>query len=502
MPHTPLVDMPPDEFRRHGYAVIDRLVDHFATLAERVPYPAATPLDIAPLFDVPVPENGEPLETILTDWETKILPNSSVQGSPRFFGWVNGGSSQVGALADALASGLNPNPGGWRAAQAATVIENQTIRWLADLMGLDASTSGLFVSGGTMANTAAIRMALTATATWDIIHDGLQSPDRPRCLTVYMADHESHASLTKAVDLLGLGRHAIRLVPSRSDFTIDPDALEAMLTTDIATGMTPFCLVGHAGSINVGAIDDLTAMADIAARHKIWFHVDGACGALGAMLPELRPRYAGMERADSVSFDAHKWMGVPYEAGCVMARNAAHLRQGFAVSASYLAEDDTSALEQFDFYDRGPQMSRGWRALKVWLSLRHYGAEGYRAFFRRTLDNAQYLHELVSAHPAWEVVQPSPTLYIYSFRFIGESASQASDLALDTLNAAIAEQIKLRGIALVMTTRIRGRVTQRLSIANHRTQREDILAVFEAMTRIGAELQSATPALDKLASVE
>ncbi len=502
MHNTPPVDMPPDEFRRHGYAVIDRLVDYFVTAAARPAYPAVSPLDIAPLFDVPAPEHGEPLETILTDWETKILPNSSVQSSPRFFGWVNGGGSQVGALADALASGLNPNPGGWRAAQAATVIENQTIRWLADLMGLDPSTSGLFVSGGTMANTAALRMALTATAAWDIVNEGLQSPDRPRHLTVYMADHESHVSLKKAVDLLGLGRNAIRLVPSRPDFTIDPDALEAMLSSDIANGMTPFCLVGHAGSINVGAIDDLTAMADIATRHKLWFHVDGACGALGAILPELRPRYAGMERADSVSFDAHKWMGVPYECGCVMARDPAHLRQGFAVTASYLNEDHDPALEPFDFYDRGPQMSRGWRALKVWLSLRHYGAEGYRAFFRQTIDNAQYLHGLVSAHPAWEVVQPSPALYIYSFRYVGEPAFQASQASLDALNAEIADQIKLRKIALVMTTRIRGRVTQRLSIANHRTRREDVLAVFEAMTRIGAELHPASPALDKIASVQ
>lgn len=502
MPHTPLVDMPPDEFRRHGYAVIDRLVDHFATVSDRPAYPAVTPLDIVPLFDVPAPEQGEPLETILTDWETKILPNSSVQSSPRFFGWVNGGSSQVGALADALASGLNPNVGGWRAAPAAAVIENQTIRWLADLMGLNKSTAGLFVSGGTMANTAAIRMALTVTATWDIANEGLQSADRPRHLTIYMADHEAHASLTKAVDLLGLGRRAIRLVPSKPDFTIDTEALEAMLTADLAAGMTPFCLVGHAGSINVGVIDDLAAMADIAARHKIWFHVDGACGALGAILPELRPLYVGMERADSVSLDAHKWLGVPYEAGCVMTRNPDHLRQGFEVSASYLSEDHDPALEPYDFFDRGPQMSRGWRALKVWLSLRHYGVEGYRAFFRRTIDNAHYLHELVTDHPDWEVVQPSPTLYIYSFRYVGEPDRRPADDTLDAINAQIAEQTKLRGVALANTTRMRGRVTQRLSIANHRTQREDIREVFEAMTRIGAELLSAGPALDNRASLK
>jgi glutamate/tyrosine decarboxylase-like PLP-dependent enzyme len=484
-PQPTPVDLPAEEFRRQGYAVIDRLVDHFATLRERPVYPDVSPLDLAPLFDAPPPETATPLEAILADWDNRIVPNSSLQGNPRFFGWVNGGGTQVGALADALASGLNPNPGGWRAAQAAVVIENQTIEWLARLLGLAPTAGGLFVSGGTMANTAALRLALCHTARWDIKAGGLQAADRPARLTVYMADHESHISLTKAVDLLGLGRDAIRRVPSQPDFTIDTAALDRMLSADIAAGMTPFCLVGHAGSINVGAIDDLATLADIAAARGLWFHVDGACGALGAMLPELRPRYAGMERADSVSFDAHKWLGVPYECGCVMVRQSAHLRQAFGVQASYLHETHDDRLEPFDFFDRGPQMSRGWRALKVWMSLRYYGATGYREFFRRTIDNARYLHQLVSAHPAWEVIQPEPALYIYAFRYVG-SATDPADL--DQLNARLADETKRRGVALVMTTRVHGRITQRLSIANHRTTRDDIREVFEAMTGIGAEL--------------
>ena len=479
------VDMPAEEFRRHGIAVIDRLVAHYASLHDQPAYPAVSPIDLVPLFDGPVPEHGEPLDAILADWEWKILPNSSIQGSPRFFGWVNGGGTQVGTLAEALATGLNPNPGGWRAAQAATVIENQTIRWLAELMGLDATAGGLFVSGGTMANTAALQMALRATATWDIVADGLQASDRPSRLTVYMADHEAHVSFKKALDLLGLGRNALRLVPSHDDFTIDTAALEAMLVADRAAGMTPFCVVGHAGSINVGAIDDFAALADITERHGLWLHLDGACGALGAILPELGGRYAGIERADSVSFDGHKWMGIPYECGCVLARDASRLKRTFGVTASYLHEQPDDALEAFDFYDRGPQMSRGWRAMKVWMSLRYYGAEGYRRFFRRTIDNARYLHELVAGHPDWEVVQPEPSLYIYSFRFRPAGVAEAD---LDDLNARLADEVKARRVALVMTTRIRGRVTQRFSIANHRTTRDDIREVFEAMTRIGREL--------------
>ncbi len=485
------VDLPADEFRAAGYDTIDRLVDYFETVASRRVYPERTPVDIAPMFERPAPEHGEPLADILADWTDRIVPNSSLQAHPRFFSWVNGGGSQVGALADALASGLNANPGGWRAAQAAAVIENQSIRWLAELLHLDPATAGLFVSGGTMANTAALRMALTHTATWDITNEGLQSPDRPRLLTVYMADHETHASFTKALDLLGLGRNSLRRVPSHDDFTIDLAALERMLADDIATGMTPFCIVAHAGSINVGAIDPFDELARIARQHKLWLHVDGACGALGAMLPELREKYRGMDLADSVSFDAHKWMGVPYECGCVLVRDASRLRHAFGVSASYLHEGEDPALEPYDFFNRGPQMSRGFRALKVWMSLRHYGASGYRQFFRRTIDNARHAHELVAASPEWQVVQPAPSLYIYSFRWIGNGSGDPE--SIDRVNLRIADEMKRRGIALVMTTRIRGRVVQRLSIANHRTTRDDIRATIEAMAAIGRE-QEDTPA--------
>lgn len=491
------VDLPPEEFRTAGHDAIDRLVNYYATLSERPVFPSASPVDLAVEFDRPLPERGEPLADILADWTDRVVPNSSLQGHPRFFSWVNGGGTQVGALAELLAAGLNANPGGWRAAQSAAVIENQCIAWFAEMLGLDPATSGMFVSGGTMANTAALRMALAATATWDLRADGLQSPDRPARLTVYMADHEAHVSLTRAVDTLGLGRNAIRLVPSRDDFSIDVAALERMLDDDIAAGMKPFCIVGHAGSINVGAIDPFVELSRVARAHGLWLHLDGAIGGLAPILPELREAYRGFELADSISFDAHKWMGVPYECGCFLVRDPSAMARAFSISASYLMEGEESELDRYDFFNRGPQMSRGFRALKVWMSLRHYGVEGYRQFFRRTIDNARYAHELVSASPEWEVIQPEPRLYIYSFRYIPAGWPVGAPLAarnhlsnpeyLDRLNAHIADEMKRRQIALVMTTRVRGRVVQRLSIANHRTTREDIRATIEAMAAIGRE---------------
>jgi aromatic-L-amino-acid/L-tryptophan decarboxylase len=482
-------DVSPAEFKALGHDVMDLVADYYATMTTEPAFPGCKPADVAALFTAPAPETAESAEAILADWRTRIMPNSSRQGSPRWFGFVNGSGSQIGTLADALASALNPNCGGWRASPAATEIERQTIRWLAELMGYVPECGGVFVSGGTMANVAALRVALCAKATWDIDRDGVQARNGAGPMTVYMADHETHVSLTRAVDLIGLGRSALRGVPSHADFTIDVAALERMLDADIAAGMTPFCIVGHVGSINVGAIDDINALADIAARRNLWLHLDGACGALGGMLPELQPHFAGMARADSVSFDAHKWLGVPYEAGCLMVRDLAALRRTFAMQATYLLPASDNEYSGDNFFDYGPQLSRSWRALKVWMTLRYYGAEGIRTFFRQTMACAKHLHALVSASEDFEVVQPSPLLYIYAFRW-APKALRGNDALLDTLNQEICNELQRRLIAFAMTTRIRGRVTQRLSICSHRTTVADIDVTFEAMRGIGQELMA------------
>lgn len=483
----PAVDLPPEEFRALGHEAIDLITQFFADINNAAPFPGRPPAEVRALFDLPLPIAGEDPHAILADWTAKILPNSSVLGSPRWFGFVNGSGNQIGAIADALASALNPNLGGWKASPAATEIERRTIAWLSEMIGYAPDAGGLFLSGGTMANMAALRTALHNKATWDIGTDGLQASGGRR-MTVYMADHETHVSFQGAVDFLGLGQAALRKVPSNADFTIDIAALEAMLDADVAAGMTPFCIVGHGGSINVGALDDFAALADIADRRNLWFHVDGACGALGAILPELAEHFRGMERADSVSFDAHKWLGTPYEAACLLVRNAESLEQAFVTHATYLLSSTSSEYTGFNYFNYGPQLSRGWRALKVWMSLRQYGVDGYRAIFRRTIACARHLHQLVLASDDFEVVQPEPELYIYSFRY-APAALRHDDAALDLLNQRVADELMTRQVAFVMTTRIRGRVTQRWSVCSHRTTIADIDATFNAMRAIGAELQ-------------
>lgn len=478
-------DLPAAEFKALGREVIDLIADYYAGIDTEPAFPGCKPADVVALFDASPPERAEPVAAILADWREKVIPNSSRQGSPRWFGFVNGSGSQIGTLADALASAVNPNCGGWRASPAATEIERETIRWLAELIGYPVDCGGVFLSGGTMANVAALRTAMVDRAGWDIAEDGVQARGNKGPLTVYMADHETHVSFVRAVDLLGLGRKALRAVPSHADFTIDVAALERMIAADIAAGMTPFCIVGHVGSINVGAIDDIPALADVAARHKLWLHLDGACGALAGMLPEFEKKLGAMSRADSVSFDAHKWLGVPYEAGCLLVKDIGAMRRTYNMQATYLLPSKDNEYNGDNFFDYGPQLSRGWRALKVWMTLRYYGAEGIRTFFRQTMACARRLHELVQASEDFEVVQPAPELYIYSFRY-APRALRGNDAKLDEINQFISDELQRRLIAFAMTTRIRGRVTQRLSICSHRTTLADIEATFEAMREIGA----------------
>ena len=312
-----------------------------------------------------------------------------------------------------------------------------------------------------------------------------------------MADHEGHISIERAADLLNLGRRAVRRVSSRKDFTIDPQALESMIRADRARGDHPFCVVAQVGSINTGAIDPLEEIADICERYELWFHADGACGAVGAMLPEKKEMYKGLDRADSVTLDPHKWLFIPYECGCLLVREPEKLRRAFSLSAPYLRGTLPTEYTGLDYFEYGPEMSRGFRALKVWMTLRHYGVEGYRKLLRQGIRCAEHLDERVQASDEFERLH-EPNLYIYSFRYApledrelaqrSERDRKRVDAKLDRLNQRIADEIQTRGIAFIMTTRIRERTVLRMSICSHRTTLAHIDAVFDALTQIGREI--------------
>src|SRR5690606_10059510 len=329
-------DLPPEEFRALGYRAIDAITEYFSNVRNVPVFPNRPSVEIERDFEEPLPDEGQHPDDILAEWNARILPNATHIGSPRYFGFVNGSGSMMGVLADALAASVNMNPGGWKASPAATEIERRTIAWLAEMIGFDPACGGLLTSGGQMANFTALQTALRNQAPYDSTPSGLQDGARTGRFLLYMADHEGHVSIVRAADLMNLGREAVRRVPSRDDFTMDVDALRQMLDEDVDRGDTPFCVVGQVGSINVGAIDPLEGIAQVCRDRGLWFHADGACGAVGAMLPEKRALYRGLELADSVTLDPHKWLYVPYECGCVLVRDPQSLRRAFLMEASYL----------------------------------------------------------------------------------------------------------------------------------------------------------------------
>jgi aromatic-L-amino-acid decarboxylase len=488
-------DMSLEELRRVGADVIEAIAQYHAGLDQRRVLPAASPSEVAAHFADALPEVGISPDEILRDWVDRVAPLLTAVGSPRHFGFVNGSGSMIGILADALAACVNTNAGAWKLGPAASEIERQSLRWIADLIGYPTDCGGIVTTGGTMANFTALVTALRHVAPYDSTPDGLQDSKREGRFLVYMSDHEGHVSITRVVDMMNLGRNSIRKVPSHPDFTMDPRALSRMIQEDRTRGDFPLCVVAQLGSINVGAIDPIDEIAGICAEHGIWLHVDGACGLLAAMLPEMRDAVRGLERADSTSFDPHKWLGVPFDCGVVLIRDAEHLRRAFSITAPYLRgiQDDDHRVGM-DFLEYGPEMSRGFRALKLWMTLRFYGTTGLRDSFAKSLELARQLHELVRSHPDFEVLH-EPIIYLYCFRYrprwLADRAGEPElRERLDQLNQEIAEAVQKSGLAIVMTSRIRGNVVLRMSICSQRTEPEDIQQTFDALAKAGRELSS------------
>jgi glutamate/tyrosine decarboxylase-like PLP-dependent enzyme len=482
-------DLDLDEFRRVGYQVIDAIAAYHAGLADRRAIPDATPTEVAARFAEPLALDGESAGALLADWQARVEPLSTAVGSPRHFALVNGSGAMIGILAEALAACINTNGVSWKVAPAATEVERQCIRWLAQFIGYPDDCGGVLVSGGTMSNLTAILTALRHVAPYDSTPGGLQDAARSGRFLLYMSDQEGHVSVTRVADMLNLGRTAVRLVPSRPDFTMDVAALDRMLAADRAGGDLPFCVVAQLGSVNVGAIDPLDALADVCARHGVWLHGDGACGLLAAGLPEFRDRFRGLGRADSLSLDAHKWLGVPYDCGMVLVRERERLRRAFSITAPYLRSETEAADRGIDFLEYGPQMSRSFRALKVWMVLRHFGVSGLRRMLAKNIALAHHLHDLVRTHPDFEVLH-EPLLYLYCFRYVphelrGREGEAKIARAVDQINREIAEAVQRSGVAFVTTTRIGGKVALRMSICSQRTLQDDIDVTFDALAHEG-----------------
>jgi aromatic-L-amino-acid/L-tryptophan decarboxylase len=419
----------------------------------------------------PVPLQGSSLEEVYSEFRELILPYATGNIHPRFFGWVHGAGVANGIIAEMLTAAMNANCGGRD--HGAIYVEKLVIDWCKKIFEFPGGASGLLVSGTSMANLIGICVARNSRG--DVRKGGLR--DYPRSLVAYTSA-EAHESVVRAVEMLGLGSAALRKIPVLADFAMDVTALRETIQKDRHAGMEPFCVIGSAGSVNTGAIDPLEELANLCAQEGLWFHVDGAFGALGYLTESVRPRLKGLERADSLAFDFHKWAQVQYDAGCILVRNGDAHRGAFSMRPAYLKKMSRGlgAGENWPC-DYGPELSRSFRALKIWFALKEMGTEKIGKIIEQNCEQARHLEKLILREPSLELLAPV-TLNIVCFRF---RQTGLDDDALDDLNANIVADVQIAGIAAPSTTRIHGRLAIRVNITNHRTRREDLESLIRGV---------------------
>ena len=468
-------DLDPEDWtaeRAQAHLMLDDMLDHLQGLSEG---PVWRPMDAGAraAFLGRLPWAGQGIASAHADFMEQVLPYAAGNSHPRFMGWVHGGGNLAGMLAEMLAAGLNANLGGRD--HAPVEVERQVARWMAELFSFPETASGLFVTGTSMANLIAVLAARTAALGSESRVDGVGEAGAG--LTAY-ASESAHGCIAKALDIAGLGSAALRKVAVLADGALDAGALAEAVAADRAAGLDPFLIVGTAGSVDTGAVDDLQALAQIAARERLWLHVDGAFGALAALAPELKPLLAGIERADSIAFDFHKWGQAPYDAGFVMMRDAERHSAAFASAAPYLQRRPRGlAAGEPWLCDFGPDLSRGFRALKVWFAFKAYGAAAMGDAIAATCHAARALGARVDAEPELERLAPV-TLNIVCFRYRGS----------DALNAEIVVRLQEAGLFAPSTTTLGGRFCIRAAIVNHRTTSEDALALADEVLRQGRAL--------------
>jgi aromatic-L-amino-acid/L-tryptophan decarboxylase len=483
MRHAPL-EMDAAEFCEAGYLLVDRISQFLSSLAERPVNPAESPVTVREALgsDRPLPQTGTDAGTLLNRAADLLFDHSLFNSHPRFWGYITSSAAPIGALGDLLASAINPNVGAWALSPMASEIEGQTLRWIAEMLRYPPDSGGIFVSGGNMANLVCFLAARRAKAGGDVRGAGL----RERRLRVYCSE-ETHTWIQKAADISGLGTHAIRWIATNEQLQIDTSALRKCIAEDLAAGDQPFLVVGTAGTVSTGAIDPLPELAAICREFNLWFHVDGAYGGLAAVLPDAPLELAGLREADSVAVDPHKWLYAPLEAGCAFVRNRADLGNAFSWHPPYYH----FGSEATNYFDLGPQNSRGFRALKVWLALQQAGRDGYAQMIADDITLSRRLFAQIRRCPELEPLTHS--LSITTFRFIPadlDRSETGSEAYLDDLNRALLTRLQNAGDAYLSNAVIRGKFALRACVVNFRTSDDDIDALPPFVIRLGKEVDS------------
>lgn len=488
------INMSAEEFRKIGH----NLVDEIAVLLEfldREQLPVTpknqSPKDVRALLQSStLPRSGESAQKLVSEVSRMLLDHSLYNGHPRFLGYITSSPAPMGILADLLASAVNPNVGAWILSPAATEIELQTIRWICQMIGFPETAGGILVDGGNMANFVCFLAARKAVLPWDVRKKGMfESEKKVRIYT----SAETHTWIQKAADIFGLGTDAIRWIPTDDQFRMDVKELEKEINDDLKAGDLPFMVIGTAGSTGSGAIDPLGQISKICDAYDLWFHVDGAYGGFAVLAENAPSDLQFMREADSVAVDPHKWLYAPLEAGCSLVKNPNHLREAFSYHPSYYRFDSEPGDVALNSYDYGPQNSRGFRALKVWMGIRQVGSEGHSKMISQDINLAQRLYRNAASNPLLEAVTCG--LSVVTFRFIPEDlrssvGSSETEEYLNRLNEEILAQLQRGGEVFLSNAVLKGRFVLRGCIVNFRTSEKDVEEIPLIVARVGKRVDA------------
>jgi len=462
-----------------SHRIVAEAVDYLRDVGER-PAWREMPQEIRDAFKAPLPSQPTPLGDVYRDVAEKVMGYPMGNIHPRFWAWYMGSSNFTGALGDFLAAVQGSNLGG--GSHAAALVDGQVVNWCKQMVGFPASASGTLVSGGSVANLIGLTVARNVMAGIDVREEGVAAIPAP---LVFYGSDQLHSCHRKAMESLGLGNRALRRVATDDALRIDVAALRETIAADRAAGLKPACIIASAGTVNTGAIDDINALADLAAEEGLWLHVDGCIGALVAIAPASRHLVAGIERADSIALDPHKLLHAPFEAGCALVRDAPAHRAAFAVTPEYLETAPRGLASAEWLHEYGLQTSRGFRALKIWMAIREHGIEKFGRLIDQTMVQARYLTGLIRAEPALELISAT-TLNIVCFRYRVADVARSKDV-----NTEIMLRLQETGIAVLSDTTVRGVHCLRVAIANHRTRRDDLDLLVRELVRIGLEVDRA-----------
>lgn len=459
------------EFSDLGHQVVDLLAEYFDSLEEKRVFPDAEPKIVNSLFSEPLPQTPSSPSAVLDELKDKLLPYCTNVGHPGYMGLITPSPNPVGVIGDFIASALNQNVGAYSIGPSAVAMERRVVRWLSDLCGYDENAGGNLTSGGMMANFIGLKVGRDAVTNDRGQHEGIR-----HSWAVYTSE-ERHVSIDKAIDCIGLGRNALRPLPTDANFQVRLDALEEAIAQDKKNGILPMAIVGMFGTTNTGAVDDIRELRHIADREKMWLHVDAAYGGGMLLSHEWAMRGRGLELADSVTIDPHKWFYAPLDAGAVLVKDHRRLTASFGMKPSYLTDEFDEANERYQYYVHGLEQSRRFRSLKVWMSFKRYGARQIGEWIDNNVRQAKHLYAVADRHPEFEAATPPPMSAI-CIRYTG---AQISEDESKNLHAEVAQRIERSGRFWISTTELKGKAWFRINPVNFRTRQEHMDQLFDLL---------------------